>query len=271
MKSYSWGIRFADIQGTVLPADLGECAYEHREHALIYVRQGEMDVTADGRTTHFCAGECAFVRRDYKVNILKRCINDMPFLSTTLVFKHDFLVEEFHRISHGSIPTDVKRPEYGILKIPVRPDIRSLFDSIQPYLESLTEPSAEWIHSKMSEGLNAVLSTDPHFYASLFDFASPWKIDILEFMNRHYRSNLSLQEMAQFTGRSLAQFKRDFAKVSELTPQKWVIRKRLEESHAMLQTGKYRVQHVMEAVGFTNFSHFSRIYKETYGVSPSKQ
>lgn len=291
MKSYSWGIRFADIQGTCLPPDVGECAYEHREHALIYVRQGEMDVTADSRTTHFCAGECAFVRRDYKVTILKRCIDDAPFLSTTLVFKHDFLVEELRRMDTSSIPKNIKRPDYGILKIPVRPDIKSLFDSIMPFLESKTEPSEQWIHSKMSEGLRAVLATDSSFYASLFDFANPWKIDILDFMNRHYRSNMSLAEMAQFTGRSLAQFKRDFAKVSDLTPQKWVYRKRLEVARDMLSQGDGRVRDgrvcdglardvrvrdvkvrdVMEAVGFTNLSHFSRIYKEAFGVSPSQE
>ena len=31
-----------------------------------------------------------------------------------------------------------------------------------------------------------------------------------------------------------------------------------------------RVQDVMERVGFGNFSHFSRAYKQAYGYAPSK-
>jgi len=63
------------------------------------------------------------------------------------------------------------------------------------------------------------------FYPILFDFFDPWKIDLMEFMNRNYQYPLSLSEFAKYTGRSLATFKRDFAKFSPLTPQKWLIQR----------------------------------------------
>jgi hypothetical protein len=47
----------------------------------------------------------------------------------------------------------------------------------------------------------------------------------MEFMNRNYQYPLSLSEFAKYTGRSLATFKRDFAKFSPLTPQKWLIQR----------------------------------------------
>ena len=43
------------------------------------------------------------------------------------------------------------------------------------------------------------------------------------------------------TGRSLATFKRDFAKVSDLTPQKWIIRRRLEAAHELIVSGKRKI------------------------------
>ena len=84
----------------------------------------------------------------------------------------------------------------------------------------------------MTEGLYILLNTDKNLYASLFDFADPWKIDIMSFMEQNYTNDLSLEEMANYTGRSLATFKRDFSKVCDLSPQKWVIRRRLEAAHA---------------------------------------
>ena len=97
----------------------------------------------------------------------------------------------------------------------------------------------------------------------------PWKIDILDYLNENYMCDLSLEEIASYTGRSLATFKRDFAKVSNLSPQKWIIKRRLEVAHGLIKSGKKKVTEACFDVGFKNLSHFSKIYKEAYGVAPS--
>ena len=122
----------------------------------------------------------------------------------------------------------------------------------------------------MQEGTYILLNTDKHLYASLFDFVTPWKIDIIDYLNENYMCDLSMEEIASYTGRSLATFKRDFAKISNLTPQKWIIRRRLEAAHELIRKGRKKVSEVCFDVGFKNLSHFSKIYKETYGVAPTK-
>ena len=89
-----------------------------------------------------------------------------------------------------------------------------------PYFNSGIRPTDELLELKMTEGLYVLLNTDKNLYASLFDFADPWKIDIMDFMEQNYMNDLTLAEMANYTGRSLATFKRDFNKVSDLSPQK---------------------------------------------------
>ena len=71
----------------------------------------------------------------------------------------------------------------------------------------------------MVEGIYVLLNTDRNLYASLFDFVEPWKIDILDYLNENYMCDLSLEEIASYTGRSLATFKRDFVKVSKVDYQ----------------------------------------------------
>ena len=68
----------------------------------------------------------------------------------------------------------------------------------------------------------------------------------------------------------MATFKRDFAKISDLTPRKWIIRRRLEAAHDLIESGGRKVTEVCFDVGFKNLSHFSKIYKKTYGVAPSR-
>ena len=93
--------------------------------------------------------------------------------------------------------------------------------------------------------------------------------DIIDYLNDNYMYDLSMEEIASYTGRSLATFKRDFAKVSDLTPQKWIIKRRLEAAHELIKSGKKRVTEACFDVGFKNLSHFSKVYKETYGYAPS--
>lgn len=246
------------------------CRYKVRYHSLIYVRSGEVDIDDRGTHTLLHAGECAYVRRNAGVFMTKRSLNDgHPYLSITLSFPRRFLMDYFHAADKSRIPQQARRTKSNVRVIEQRPDIRSLFESIIPYQESGTEPDAEWIDIKLREGLRAVLKTDENLYASLFDFNEPWKIDILEYLNENYMYDIPLDEMAQYTGRSTSTFKRDFKKVSDLTPQRWVTRRRLERAHELLAAGRRRVSDVMNDVGFNNISHFSRIFKKMYGLSPS--
>ena len=187
-----------------------------------------------------------------------------------LKFSRPFLREFYQTLNRQQIPNDSEREKVSLRVLPSnRPDIRSLFESVIPYFDAGEKPSEEVLKLKMVEGIYVLLNTDRNLYASLFDFVEPWKIDILDYLNENYMCDLSLEEIASYTGRSLATFKRDFAKVSNLTPQKWIIKRRLEAAHGLIKSGKKKVTEACFDVGFKNLSHFSKIYKEAYGVAPS--
>jgi AraC-like DNA-binding protein len=88
-------------------------------------------------------------------------------------------------------------------------------------------------------------------------------------MEQNYMYDFSMEDLATFTGRSLATFKRDFKKISTLTPQKWLIHKRLEAAYEKMKTGTRKVQDVYLEVGFKNPSHFATAFKKQFGVSPT--
>ena len=114
-----------------------------------------------------------------------------------------------------------------------------------------------------------LLNTSKDLYASVFDFTDPWKIDILDFLESNYMNDISMEEIANYTGRSLSTFKRDFKKCSTLSPREWLIHRRLEAAHELIRKGGRKVSEICFEVGFKNLSHFSKIYKEKYGISPT--
>lgn len=251
--------------------DNRECTHANREHTLIYLCSGELEITEEGKKHILRAGECAFMRRDHRMTLQKHIRGGVPYRSIVLKFSRKFLREFYQNVARKELPEQSKRDKRSFMRLPAdRPDIKSLFESILPFFDSGVHPSEELLKLKMVEGLYVLLHTDTSLYASLFDFTEPWKIDLLEYMNENYMYDLSLEEMATYTGRSLASFKRDFKKISDLSPQKWIINRRLEAAHEMITSGRHdKVTDICYQVGFKNLSHFSKIYKEMYGCSPT--
>lgn len=249
--------------------DEGACIHRSREFALNYVCSGEMVLDTGGSRIHAGKGECVFIPRDHHITMYKRPLGGERYCGIFMSFTRSFLKEMYSRYAQGKFPADTPKLESGVIKLPDTAEFRSLFSSLSPFLDPEVRPRPDFMQLKLQEGLLALLHTDRRFAPTLFDFNEPWKIDILDFMNRNYMYEFSLEDLARYTGRSLATFKRDFKKVSRLTPEKWLIRKRLEEAYAMMREGGKKVSDVYVLVGFKNQSHFSSAFKKQYGVAPT--
>lgn len=246
------------------------CAHCNREHTLIYIHSGELEITDGTKKTILHPGDCAFMRRDNRMWLQKRVKDGKPYRSIVMKFSREYLKDFFQTLNRRKIPKYAKRERASLVKFPSnRVDVRSLFESLLPYFDTGSVPDSDILKMKMAEGMFAILKTDENLYASLFDFVEPWKIDIVDFMEHNYMNDLSMDEMAYYTGRSLATFKRDFKKVSELTPQKWLIHRRLEAARELICKGGRKISEICFDVGFKNLSHFSKLYKEMYGMAPT--
>lgn len=264
-------IAFSDVMLNCHYEEDSRCALMVHDHILFYVYSGEVEVHENGRITRLHKGKCAFIRKDNRVSLVKSPLDGEPYHATVLRLTRRFLQDFYRQLNTAELPDKSERSRKSLLVLSSdRPDIVSLFESIKPYYYSDDSLSDEWLNLKMVEGAYVLLNTDKNLYASLFDFVEPWKIDILEFLDRNYMYDLSLEEMASFTGRSLATFKRDFAKVSDRTPMKWIIQKRLEVAHDEITEKGRKVSEVCVDVGFKSLSHFSRLYKQAYGAAPTK-
>jgi len=214
------------------------------------------------------AGECAFIRRNHKIVMYKNSKGDALYKGISLTFNRSILREFYSRIDKNLVPKNISVSEQNVFKIEPRADITSLFQSLSPYFDENARPTEGVTHLKLQEGIFALLNISDMFFPILFDFTEPWKIDILGFLSENYTDDLSMGQMASYTGRSLATFKRDFKKISNLSPQKWLIKKRLEIAYTKLREGG-KVQDVYVEVGFKNPSHFSTAFKKQFGIAPS--
>lgn len=140
--------------------------------------------------------------------------------------------------------------------------------------------STQALPDSVGERLNAslldVLSTAFESTFETCDTArNPHQIEQMQRVKQFLLANLHDQELtidtvAQATYVSPRTLNRLFAKEGT-TAIRWLWHQRLSACHNALLKGHF--QHVSDAAltfGFTNLSHFSRAFKNTYGVSPQQ-
>ncbi|HCZ36794.1 MAG TPA: AraC family transcriptional regulator, partial [Cytophagales bacterium] len=96
------------------------------------------------------------------------------------------------------------------------------------------------------------------------------KTPIWQVVEKNYMFNLTVEQFAQMANRSVSVFKKEFHQYYHTTPGKWLVQKRLELAKSLLEADKKNIGEVAFSSGFENLSHFSRVFKEKYGVAPTK-
>lgn len=271
MKSgESYSVNYSNIVFSCLTNNETMCFQRGNSHSLMCVYSGEVVISLDGKEIIVVsAGEKVFVRRDHRITFLKRPASGQQYKSISMVFDRNFLRHYYRNLDSKFIPEKSIAFESVATKLPKSPNIESIFASMLPFFSSKEKPMEEIMKLRLQEAILILLKLDDSFYATLFDFADPWKIDILDFLNQNYMYELSIEEIASFTGRSLASFKRDFKKISDLTPQKWITIKRLETAYEKITRENKKISEVYSDVGFKNRSHFATLFRKHYGYPPA--
>ncbi len=84
----------------------------------------------------------------------------------------------------------------------------------------------------------------------------------------HFRDHLSVEDVAKKTGLSPSHFSTVFRKATGQTFVEHVQRRRVEEAKALLLGTPKTVTEICFQCGFTNLTHFNRVFRRWTGMSP---
>ncbi len=94
--------------------------------------------------------------------------------------------------------------------------------------------------------------------------------ETVSYMDRNFRKNLSLGELAKMAALSDSQFIRVFKKNFNRAPIDYLIGLRLDEACRILASSSKTVSEAAFEAGFSDSNYFSRIFKNRFGRSPSE-
>ncbi|MCE2733505.1 MAG: AraC family transcriptional regulator [Flammeovirgaceae bacterium] len=98
----------------------------------------------------------------------------------------------------------------------------------------------------------------------------PHRLLFDEIMEKNFRENVSIGELAVQAGCSVSTFKRRFEDIYKCTPGSWLLTRRLEEAKMLLEATNKSIAEIGYEVGFQNPSHFIQTFKTKYGCTPKR-
>ncbi|WP_347218299.1 AraC family transcriptional regulator [Chryseobacterium sp.] len=235
------------------------------EHFFLFLAKGTMNGYDGNKHYTLSPGDSCLVRKNRLARYNKQKDNN-EFEKVILIFDEQFL-QNFQKKHSLSFQNHSSKDAF----VPIKKDplINSFLLSLEPYYSDSGKISSSFSELKREELLLILLQLHPELSDILFDFGIPGRMDLEEFMQKNYKFNVQLERFAYLTGRSLSAFKRDFKKIFNETPNRWLIKRRLQEARFLIEEKRQRPSDIYIDLGFEDFSHFSFAFKKEFGVSAS--
>jgi len=157
-----------------------------------------------------------------------------------------------------------------VLPVHSTPVMSAFYQSILSYFSTDTRPQENLLELKFKELLLTIITNENNreLIQYLHRLAQGGHDDFESIMQTNCLYNMQLHEYARLCHRSLSSYKRDFYHHFGVPPGRWLLEKRLNRAAHLLSHSDHSIIEVASESGFKNITHFNRVFKKQYRVSP---
>ena len=154
-------LRYSDIFLAMYSDNGSSCLHRNHSHVLVYMYSGELEIKEHEKVIRLHKGDCAFIRKDFSVQLTKQAYKGEQFKAIFLIFTDKFLRSFYSRLEKKSLPENARRSKVSVYRLPSNcPDIVSLFESMTPYFNSGIRPTDELLeHTKDCTAVHLLIAS----------------------------------------------------------------------------------------------------------------
>lgn len=236
-------------------------------YTISFVTNGEKAIFRPSNNTIVSAGEGIVIPEGNSL-MAEHTLNQHKYSSVLVFFPaklaHDFLNR--HKLNLKSLA--VKETDY--IKFRQTNYFAGYIKSLQALIDEGQNLPYELAVTKVEELLLVLLQSHRDQLISLLQSNTPSPELLLKnVVENNLFNNLTLDELAFLSNKSLASFKRDFEKAYHIAPGKYIRERKLEIACQELEQGKNATSLYID-FGYDNLSNFSSAFKKKFGVSPKQ-
>ena len=186
-------------------------------------------------------------------------------------FLSDDLIRETYQEVRAQVSLHPDRDPLTCTAIPVQASsfLEGYFHSMLHYFRGINRPPDHMLVLKLKELLITLMNSDAVLTGYFRHLAETDKPSLEQIMEKNFCFNLKLEDYAELSHRSLSSFKRDFIKIFDQPPGKWILQRRIRYAANLLHNSDMSVSQVAFESGFEDLSHFSRVFKKMMGINPT--
>ena len=241
------------------------------EACFLHIREGGYNSISESEFLNISQGQ----------SVLMKCGN---YLSQMIANKQTGIYEavavHFHpdvlrKIYSNDLPSFLiekkKTSNFNMALVNASIPIEKYIEDILFYFEYPQLANEDILILKTKEIILLLMQTRdaPNVLQILENLFSERTVDFKTIIESHLFSEISLTEYAQLTNMSLSSFKRKFKAIYQTSPLHYIQQRRLKKSKELLTISDQPIGEIAYDCGFKSISHFSKKFKENYGISPS--
>lgn len=244
----------------------GEDWSEH--NCFLHVLTGNKRLFSRDQSWQIETGSTVFLKRG-AIGIER--MGNQPFCVLMFYVPDDY-IRKFMKENIAIIPridtSKISREQ--LLPVQKTAVMSAFYESVLTYFSPGNLPPENLLELKVQELLLNIITSELNreLTAYFYKLSLSGSDDLQEIMASNCLYNLQLHEYARLCHRSLSTYKRDFQAIYGIPPGRWLLEKRLDVARQLLYDTEKPILDVVIESGFKNITHFDRVFKKHFGVSP---
>ena len=239
-------------------------------HSIVYVLSGQKKWITPSNEY--------LVKEDQSIFVRKGAFKNQQYFEEGFCVLMFFMRDDFIKRSveedlsrESSVLKKIDHPNF-VYRIDISESLKTLYHSFFSYLKQDKKPSPKIIELKFREMMLNICAQPENTEIKNVLYTISKNVDntIEQIMEEQYIYNLKVEEFARLCDRSVSTFKRDFKKLYQTTPGKWLMKKRLHLASNLMLNTDFTVQQICYDCGFESDSHFIRSFKDEFGSTPKQ-
>lgn len=242
--------------------------FQH-EACFIYFKNAEILISSPTERTEISSHESVLLNcGNHFADFIKNASSET--CEVYAVHLYGDLLKEIYK---NEIPSFIKQSNLNRYsqKLGAQTLLDHYIDGLIFYFENPKLVTDDLLILKLKELILLLIQT--HYSETLIELISKIittrQANLKEVVRTHLFSNLSVNELATLTARSVSSFKREFQLLFKDSPANYIKEKKLEKEENLLKHSDYSISEICFQIGFKDISHFTRAFRKRNQLTPS--